>query len=289
MIFDGHVHVAKTDTPAQDQAAFADQLNLAGITGGLLISLPPASFTGPEDSAANPARLDDVLSWCRPQPDLYPFYWIDPLEEDAPRQVHQAVDAGILGFKVICDRFSPSHPQALNLFHTIAQHARPILFHSGILWDGKASSVYNRPAGFEALLDIPKLKFALAHISWPWCDELIAVYGKFLHAHTQDPQSAVEMFIDTSPGTPAIYRRDALTKLFTVGYDVQNNVIFGSDGFTTNYNSQWAREWIQRDQEIFADLHLEPQTLNAVYAENLKRFVGKSKELIEKKPLLPAQ
>lgn len=28
------------------------------------------------------------------------------------------------------------------------------------------------------------------------------------------------MFLDLTPGTPEIYRRDLLTKLFTIGYDV---------------------------------------------------------------------
>lgn len=75
------------------------------------------------------------------------------------------------------------------------------------------SSQYNRPSEFEPLLEINGLKFSLAHISWPWCDELIAVYGKFLNAYAGNPDHSVEMFIDITPGTPPIYRQEVLTKL----------------------------------------------------------------------------
>ena len=56
----------------------------------------------------------------------------------------------------------------------------------------------------------------MGHCSWPWYDECIAVYGKFLNGVAND-QDAPEMFFDLTPGTPRIYREDLLTKLFTVG------------------------------------------------------------------------
>ncbi len=62
----------------------------------------------------------------------------------------------------------------------------------------------------------------MGHCSWPWYDECIALYGKFLNALEKD--GAPEMFFDLTPGTPVIYRRDLLTKLFTVGYDVPDNI-----------------------------------------------------------------
>ena len=73
------------------------------------------------------------------------------------------------------------------------------------------------------------LRFALAHVSWPWVDECLAVYGKFLNALTRRRELSVEMFIDTTPGTPRIYRQEVLTKLMTIGYDVEHNILFGTD------------------------------------------------------------
>jgi predicted TIM-barrel fold metal-dependent hydrolase len=82
------------------------------------------------------------------------------------------------------------------------------------------------------------------------------------------------MYVDLTPGTPPIYRREALTKLFTVGYDVGQNAIFGSDCYTAGYNSPWTREWVQRDNGIYDELGLEPAVRQAVFGENLKRFLG---------------
>lgn len=233
--------------------------------------------------------MNNVLSWCAAAEDLYPFYWIDPLEDGAAEQIAMAVDKGTKGFKVICNRYYPGDKKALKVFAAIAETNRPILFHSGILWDGKPSSLYNHPSGFEVLLEIKGLRFCLAHISWPWCDEAIAVYGKFLNAYTRNPDLSVEMFIDITPGTPPIYRREALTKLFTVGYDVENNVIFGSDSCVNEYNVGWVQSWIDRDKKIFQELKLDEQTIDRIYAGNLRRFVGVSSAKTSKIPPRPGE
>jgi predicted TIM-barrel fold metal-dependent hydrolase len=189
---------------------------------------------------------------------------------------------------VIFDHFHPSHPAALTAFRAIAAAGRPILFHSGILWDGKPSSEYNRPACFEALLDVPGLRFTLAHIGWPWCDELIAVYGKFLNALGHRHSSAVEMFVDITPGTPPIYRRRALTDLFGSGYDVADHVIFGSDCEAPGYNAAWAQEWLRRDEEILTSLGLRQDVLDKVRGGNLLRFLGVSGERVARATPRPA-
>jgi predicted TIM-barrel fold metal-dependent hydrolase len=271
MNLDGHIHIR---TLAKNPAGFLKELAQADMSGGIVISLPPPAFPAVAPSLPPAERMDNVLAWCRAGENLYPFYWIDPLEADALDQVSMAAARGALGFKVICDRYSPGDGRAQAVFAAIALTGRPILFHSGILWDGKPSSPHNRPAEFEALLEIKGLRFALAHIGWPWCDELIAVYGKFLNAEGKGAASGVEMFIDTTPGTPPIYRQDALTKLFTIGYDVQQNVLFGTDCCTDGYNMAWAREWMDRDRGIYKALGLTGETINAVFGGNLRRFVG---------------
>lgn len=272
-ILDGHIHLM-SDEPVT--AGFAAQLRAAGVSGGALISRPPASFARSEgpDVPAWADRLRQVLDGCATGAELYPLFWIDPLEPDALEQVAAAVGQGIAGFKVICDHFPPGHPAALTTYRAIAAAGRPILFHSGILWDGKPSSEYNRPAGFEALLNVPGLRFALAHISWPWCDECIAVYGKFLNARSHRPSAGVEMFVDITPGTPPLYRRYALEHLFGAGYAMADHVIFGSDCQAPGYHAAWASEWLQRDEEILTSLGLGQDVLNKVQGGNLRRFMG---------------
>ena len=286
MILDGHIHIISLST---DHAGFAGNLREAGIEGGIVMSLPPPAFPAVAPSAPPLARVRNVLDWSKASPGLYPFFWIDPLEPDAIEQVAMAIGQGIMGFKVICDRYYPGDERALSVFRAIAGNGRPILFHSGILWDGKPSSRFNRPAEFEPLLEVKGLRFSLAHIAWPWCDELVAVYGKFLNAQAGKAADGVEMFIDTTPGTPPIYRKDALTKLFTIGYDVDSNVIFGTDGRTDGYNVAWARQWIERDNLIFEELGLDGKTVRGIFADNLKRFVGLSSGAAQRKAPRPGE
>lgn len=160
------------------------------------------------------------------------------------------------------------------MYKAIAELDKPILFHSGILWDGAFSSIYNRPAGFEVLLGIKGLRFALAHISWPWYDECIAVYGKFLHARRGGYGVSCEMFIDVTPGTPSIYRKDALTKLLKTGYPVENNILFGSDNYIDNYYIHATANTIHNDNLIYDELEINQEIRNCIFSGNLKRFLG---------------
>jgi len=82
------------------------------------------------------------------------------------------------------------------------------------------------------------------------------------------------MFIDTTPGTPVIYRKDALGKLFAVGYDVGRNVFFGTDCLARSYDVKWAKAWASRDRGICRSLRLPASATQGLFADNLRRFVG---------------
>jgi len=271
MILDGHIHIMGNDEGRED---FETKLAQAGIDGGIVMSNPPAVFKALSATPSVEKRLDSLMYWTEGNDNLYPFYWLDPTEDDAVEQVGRAVEREVMGFKVICSQHAPGDSRAMAPYREIAKAGKPILFHSGILWDGLPSSPNNRPAGFEAMLEIDNLKFALAHISWPWYDECIAVYGKFLSSLHRRPELSCEMFIDLTPGTPEIYRRDALTKLYTVGYDIENNIFWGSDGRAQDYNATWAKRWIGVDKGLLDSIEVTPEIQAKAFSENLKRFVG---------------
>ena len=284
MMLDGHIHILNKTI---DKDGLAEKFMHAGIDGGIILSLPPNSLNF--GYFKQQERMDNLFKWTEAGSNLYPFYWIDPLENNALDQVKLAEDYGVKGFKIICNNFYPNDNKALKVFQAIARINKPILFHSGILWDGAVSSQYNRPIGFEALIQIDGLKFSLAHASWPWIDECIALYGKFQNAYSMRPDLSVEMFIDITPGTPTIYREELLTKLFKVGYDVQNNIIFGSDCTLHNYNSKWTKDWVKIDNDIYDKLSIDTGIKEKVFSENLKRFLGLSNQHITKDILLPAE
>lgn len=271
MRLDCHIHIG---SGAAQPARLRREMRLAGVDGGCLISQPPAWWRrGKLVAAPASQRLANLKAWTAKEPAVFPLFWIDPTEPDAMRQVAEAVAAGVAGFKVICSAHAPDDPRAMPVYRAIARHDKPMLFHSGILWDGRASSMFNRPAAFEALLDVPYLRFALAHMSWPWLDECLAVYGKFLSAARMRPD-APEMFIDLTPGTPPIYRKEALTKLYTVGYDVKENVLFGTDCATATYNAAWSREWQERDGAILETLGVGREAVAGYFGGNLRRWLG---------------
>lgn len=272
-ILDTHIHILSgDDTPAE----LAERLRRAGIAGGMIISRAPMAFGMFAGTAAPPACLSELLAWTAATPDCFSCFWIDPLDEDALAQVEMAVARGVDAFKVICHAYYPGDPRVLPVFAAIARAGKPILFHSGILWDGRPSSRYNQPVNFEALLDVPGLTFALAHISWPWCEEALAVYGKFLNARVMRPELGVEMFIDLTPGTPPRFRADALTRLLTAGYDIERNLLFGTDGDAGDFHADYAQQWIERDLDIYRALDTPQTVIEDIFANNLLRFLGKS-------------
>lgn len=271
MILDGHIHIRYEDINGED---FLGKLKEAKIEGGVIISKPPNSFKRSKYIFNTEERLKDLFLITKLHSNLYPFFWIDPLEEDASEQVILANKYGVKGFKIICCEFYPSDERVMNIFRLIAKTGNPILFHSGICWNGEDSSKYNRPVEFESLKSISGLKFMLAHISWPWCDECIALYGKFKNSFVKSLDNPAEMFIDISPGTPLIYREEALTKLFKTGYDINNNVIFGSDYSIEKYSVQKVNYMIEYDNRIYNKLGLDKAVLEKIYSENLKRFIG---------------
>jgi len=282
MKLDCHIHSKIADS---DRAGFISNLQAGGFDGGIVMSHSPLKEYGEPPSPQT--RMDAVPKLTGGHPHLFPFYWIDPTEPDALKQVELAERKGILGYKVICSHHFPCDERVLPVYRAMAALNRPLLFHSGILWDGRnASGNFNRPCNFEGLLAVDNLRFALAHVSWPWTDECIALYGKLNDARRSFPHAGpgAEMFIDLTPGTPLPYRKPMFERLLFSGYDIKTNLLYGIDNYTHPYNAAYAQEWLARDESIFEEYErlggMFGQPLDAdfrehLYALNLLRFIGK--------------
>ena len=271
-ITDCHVHM---ESEHADQEALFQKLDASRAGELVVLSLAPSCFKlWKERDYTNEERLDILLRWCEGANRLHPVYWIDPTEDDAEAQVERAVERGVQGFKVICGHHYPGDPRAMKAYRRMAKLGRSVMFHSGILWDAKPSSKYNRPAEFEDLIEIEGLKFALAHISWPWVDECVAVFGKYENARKFHGLPGAEMYIDITPGTPDIYREEALRRIFQVGYDVEDAVFFGSDQNIESYEPAVTEAFVDRDLELFQKLGISDSVPEKVFSANVKKFYG---------------
>jgi predicted TIM-barrel fold metal-dependent hydrolase len=159
----------------------------------------------------------------------------------------------------------------MQVWERIAKTNKPILFHSGILYGNGPWSQFNRPVGFEPLMEIPKLRYAMAHVSWPWCDECLAVYG-FWQSRKNRGTTSAEMFIDTTPGTPRIYRREVFSKIYSIGYDIENNLIFGTD-CNSNYSSEYAKQILAMDKDALDNAGVSAEQREKYYSKNMLRFL----------------
>ncbi|MBO7146522.1 MAG: amidohydrolase family protein [Lentisphaeria bacterium] len=266
---DCHIHWMPLIGPADPPEVFMKKAAKAGIDGGTVMSLPPVSFRpDPEHSQHWKDRLETILEYTSHTPGFHPFFWIDPTEADAFEQISIAAEAGVRGFKCICNHFYPE--ECLKQFSAIAETNLPIHFHCGILFDHHASSNFLRPLAFEALLQIKNIRFALAHLGNPWVDECILLYAKFQAAMRNVPGVCkMRVFLDLTPGVSRVRRRDALRMLLLSGYaDPAADILWGTDNRINDYHSGETIFWHDFDrkiiEEIFAEIHAAPNLYPAL-------------------------
>ena len=138
----------------------------------------------------------------------------------------------------------------------------------------KDSSRFCRPCNYEVLVNFPQVKFALAHISWPWTDECIALYGRFQanlesSHYSDDRAKEMQMFIDTTPGTPNFYRREAFRRALLFG--AEDSMIFGSDSSASDLGG--ASTIAEMDKGIIRELGYSDEIIRKVQSENIVRYL----------------
>jgi hypothetical protein len=128
-----------------------------------------------------------------------------------------------------------------------------ILFHTGILYGFEDGSRFTRPLYLEKLVYYPKIRFAMAHISWPWCEECMAVMGRMRAArgyNTEEWQS----YVDLTPGTPEYIRKQAISNAIEMcGVD---RLLFGSDASIPG-DLSYQKRVLDMDLRILNELGLD--------------------------------
>lgn len=254
-LYDCHIH--SYPGPCDPPEVFLEKAATCGVIGGTIFSESPAShhaFGGADQRAE--ARIDKILAYTSKTPGFLPYFFLDPTEKDAIHQVEYAKKAGIRGLKIIIGAYHIS--DHLDPIRAAAEAGLPVMFHSGICGDAHPTSFFNRPIEFECLFAIGGLKFSLAHMAWPWYDEFIGIYGKFCLARDGLPpekgRAIAEMYIDLTPGTPGIYRREALRHLYLTGYKVTDRAMWGCDLNINDYEVKYGKLHLKRDLGILREI-----------------------------------
>lgn len=269
---DCHVHSTGVEKPE----GIVRALDEAGIEKIVLFSPHPGLLTMNTKTLSKSRFRESVKFASKAQaysPDrIIGFAFLDPRMEGAVREAERAIcDRELRGFKMSPAGWYPYEERFQPLFEKIQDLGVPIIFHSGVSWGFADSSRFCRPAFYEFLMFYPKIRFALAHLGWPWVDECLATAGRFLAAVGWSNMDRTQMFVDITPGTPKLWRTEALRKAIVyLGSDLQ---IFGSDNISPE-DPEGYRKVVSGDLVIFKEeLGLTGGVIEKIMRRNLDRFL----------------
>jgi len=269
MAIDVHIHTRGTE----DGNRILKAMDEVGMERVVLFAVPPRRAEDAR-SAKNPHKksLDQIAKLVEVDRErLIGFAWIEPTLADAAEAVDYAFsEKGLFGVKMIPNHWYPSDQRCLAVYEKVNEYEKPMLFHTGILWGVSDTSQYCRPAFFEIMLHYPKIRFAMAHMSWPWTDECFAVCGKFRAAGGYKPESW-RSYIDITSGAPRIWKVDAMRK--GLAYMGDRQFVYGSDCFEAE-RAEALRRNLDMDREILRECGCSSETMERIFTTNALRWLG---------------
>ena len=194
---------------------------------------------------------------------LIPFASIDPAKGKlGAREARRLIsDYGVRGFKFhpSAQGFYPNDPKAYVLYEAIAEAKLPALFHSGQTGVGARMRggmgirlKYSNPLFLDDVaVDFPDMPIVIAHPSFPWQDEALAVA-------THKPN----VYIDLSGWSPKYFPTNLVQYANTL---LKDRVMFGSD-----YPALTPDRWIAD----FDTLNIKPEVRPLIMKENAVRLLG---------------
>lgn len=269
MAIDVHIHTRG----GEDGAKVLKAMDEVGLERVVLFSVPPHREGGGADRKdAHKPVLDEIAGLVQADPErLIGFAWIEPSLPDAAAAVDYAFgEKNLRGVKMIPHHWYPGDERARACYAKIEEHGKPMLFHTGILWGDSETSQYCRPAFYEVMLHYPGIRFAMAHLSWPWTDECFAVCGKFRHTAGYDP-AKWRVFADMTSGAPRIWKVDAMRKGLAYLGDTQ--FVYGSDCFQAEDPEALGRN-LAMDREILRECGCSAETMERIFTTNALRWLG---------------
>ena len=252
-----------------DAKVLLNQMDRAGLEKIALMSWYGGSL---EEQSANIDAVAEVLAEAPER--IYGLAWIEPRHKTPLDYLEKVIaDKKYRGFKMIPNGWYPCDEQLFPYYRKMVELNAPCLFHSGILYFPTYSSKHCRPVYYEDLIKVDRFRFALAHISWPWTDECLALFGQWRSSRRKGTTS--EMFIDTTPGTPPFYREDALKNLMEFG--AEDAMLFGTDCLVgkpedSDRQAETWQERIESDTLIYRKLAVSDKVIEKILRRNFDRF-----------------
>jgi predicted TIM-barrel fold metal-dependent hydrolase len=193
---------------------------------------------------------------------LIPFASIDPARgKMGAREARRLItEYGVRGFKFhpSVQGFYPNDPKAYTLYEAIAEAGLPALFHTGQTGAGAGTRggmgirlKYSNPMYLDDVAaDFPDMPIILAHPSFPWQDEALAVA-------THKPN----VYIDLSGWSPKYFPANLVQYANTL---LKDRVLFGSD-YPVLTPDRWLKD--------FAQLSIKPEVRPRILKDNAIRLL----------------
>jgi predicted TIM-barrel fold metal-dependent hydrolase len=266
MAIDVHIHLRGTEKGDEILKSMDD----VGLDRAVLFAPPPhRTDWGGDAPGTHQQSIDWIAETVAPDPDrLIGFAWIEPTLGDALEGVDYALgEKALKGVKMIPNKWFPADERAQACYARTEGYDKPMLFHTGILWGTSDTSQYCRPAFFEIMLHYPGIRFAMAHISWPWTDECLAVNGKF----RSNQKGEWTSYVDITSGAPRIWKVDALRK--ALAYLGDTHIVYGSDSNLPG-GAEYAARRLREDEEMLREAGASDETVERVLHSNALRWLG---------------
>jgi hypothetical protein len=245
---------APSQPTAQDVADYYRERNILAVV-----------FTVDDEAGMGRKRLgnQEVLEAARNNPDvMIPFASVDPHKGKlGVREAREWIEQGARGFKFHpnTQAFWPQDRTFYPLYEVIAEAGLIALFHSGTTGIGAGMPggggvhlKYSNPMCVDDVAaDFPELKIILAHPSFPWQEEALAVA-----VHKPN------VYIDLSGWSPKYFPEILIQYTNT---RLKNKMLFGSD-FPLIAPDRWLAD--------FEKLAIKDEVRPLVLKENAAKLLG---------------
>ncbi len=157
--------------------------------------------------------------------------------------------------------FYPADPKWAPAYQFAAEHALPVMIHSGDTYAPTGKVKYSHPLHVDdAAVDFPDVKFVICHIGNPWLRDCMEVVYKNANVYTDISGLVLGEFSDRFE----VYMRRQLQDMLLYGVE-PDKVLFGTD---------WPISSMESYRAFMRDLAIPEREKQRIYAENAVALFG---------------